>query len=36
VLWLPWLDAFSLAVESRFGPVDINVHGDAIGCFSSV
>jgi len=36
VLWLPWLDAFSLAVESKFGPVDINVHGDAIGCFSSV
>ncbi|MZR15190.1 hypothetical protein GQE99_19400 [Maritimibacter sp. DP07] len=36
VLWLPWLDIFSLAVESRFGPVDINVHGDAIGCFSSV
>lgn len=36
VLWLPWLDIFSLAVESRFGPVDISVHGDAIGCFSSV
>lgn len=36
VLWLPWLDEFSLAVESRFGPVDISVHGDAIGCFSSV
>jgi len=26
VLWLPWLDEFSLAVESRFGPVDIDVH----------
>lgn len=36
VLWLPWADAFSLAVESRFGLVDISVHGDAIGCFSSV
>ncbi|GKY86645.1 hypothetical protein [Sinisalibacter aestuarii] len=36
VLWLPWANAFSLAVESRFGPVDIQVHGDAIGCFSSV
>ncbi len=36
VLWLPWLDEFSLAVESRFGPVDISVHGDAIGCFASV
>ncbi|MAM63273.1 hypothetical protein [Maritimibacter sp. UBA3975] len=36
VMWLPWNDIFSLAVESRFGPVDISVHGDAIGCFSSV
>lgn len=36
VLWLPWADAFSLAVESRYGLVDINVHGDAFGCFSSV
>lgn len=36
VIWLPWADVFSLAVESRFGLVDINVHGDAIGCFSSV
>lgn len=36
VLYLPWADVFSLAVESKFGPVDINVHGDAIACFSSV
>ena len=36
VLWLPWADAFSLAVESRYGLVDIAVHGDAIACFSSV
>ena len=36
VIWLPWVDAFSLAVESRHGLVDISVHGDAIGCFSSV
>jgi hypothetical protein len=36
VMWLPWAEAFSLAVEGRYGPVDIQVHGDAIGCFSSV
>jgi hypothetical protein len=36
VFWLPWSDIFSLAVESRFGPCDISVHGDAIGCFASV
>ena len=36
VIWLPWADVFSLAVESRFGPVDIDVHGAAIDCFSSV
>ena len=36
VLWLPWADVFSLAVESRYGLVDINVHGDAIGCYASV
>lgn len=36
VLWLPWADVFSLAVESRFGPVDISVYGEAIGCFASV
>ena len=36
VIWLPWVDVFSLAVESRFDPVDINVHGEAIACFSSV
>ncbi len=36
VFWLPWSDVFSLAVESKFGPCDISVHGDAIGCFSSV
>lgn len=36
VLWLPWADVFSLAVESRHGPVDIAVHGAAIDCFASV
>ncbi|MCB1338311.1 MAG: hypothetical protein KDK10_12925 [Maritimibacter sp.] len=36
LLWLPWSDEFSLAVESRYGLVDINVHGNAIPCFSSV
>ena len=36
VIYIPSVDYFSLAVESRFGPVDINVHGPAIGCFASV
>lgn len=36
VVYLPWLGLFSLAVESKFGPVDINVHGGAIDCFDSV
>lgn len=36
VLWLPWSDTFSLAVESRYGLVDISVHGSAIACFASV
>jgi len=36
VLWLPWAQVFSLAVESRMGPVDISVHGAAIDCFASV
>ncbi|MBV7380211.1 hypothetical protein [Maritimibacter dapengensis] len=36
VFWLPWSDVFSLAVESKFGPCDISVHGDAIGCYASV
>ena len=36
VVYLPMADYFSLVVESKFGPVDINVHGDALGCFGSV
>lgn len=36
VVYLPWLGLFSLAVESKFGPIDINVHGSAIDCFASV
>ena len=36
VIYLPSADYFSLCVESVFGPLDIGVHGSAIGCFSSV
>ncbi|MDQ2088842.1 hypothetical protein [Marimonas arenosa] len=36
VLYIPWAKVFSLAVESRFGPVDIGVHGDAISVFGSI
>ncbi len=36
VIYIPWADLFSLAVESKYGPVDIGVHGDAMGCFGSV
>ncbi|WP_319824915.1 hypothetical protein [Thalassovita sp.] len=36
VIFLPKAGYFSLCVESIFGPVDIGVHGDAIGCFGSV
>lgn len=36
VVYLPLAGYFSLCVESDFGPLDIGVHGDAIGCFSSV
>ncbi|SDC95445.1 hypothetical protein [Ruegeria marina] len=36
VVWVPNAEAFSLVTETRFGPVDIGVHGDAIGCFGSV
>ena len=36
VIFLPLAGYFSLCVESDFGPLDIGVHGDAIGCFSSV
>ena len=36
VIYLPLAGYFSLCVESQFGPLDIGVHGSAIGCFSSV
>ncbi len=36
VVFLPRAGYFSLCVESDFGPLDIGVHGSAIGCFSSV
>ncbi len=36
VIYIPWTGNFSLAVESKYGPVDIGVHGDAMGCFGSV
>ncbi|MEP4197927.1 MAG: hypothetical protein ABJL99_20060 [Aliishimia sp.] len=36
VVFLPRVGYFSLCVESDFGPLDIGVHGSAIGCFSSV
>jgi len=36
VIYLPTAGYFSLCVESGFGPLDIGVHGDAIGCYASV
>lgn len=36
VVYMPMAGYFSLCVESDFGPLDIGVHGSAIGCFSSV
>jgi hypothetical protein len=36
VIYLPDAGYFSLCVESDFGPLDIGVHGNAIGCFGSV
>lgn len=36
VVYMPTVGYFSLCVESDFGPLDIGVHGSAIGCFSSV
>ncbi|MDW4498426.1 type II toxin-antitoxin system RelE/ParE family toxin [Sulfitobacter sp. D35] len=36
VIYLPQADYFSLCVESDFGPLDIGVHGSALGCFGSV
>ncbi|MBD3665876.1 hypothetical protein [Sulfitobacter aestuariivivens] len=36
VVYLPTAEYFSLCVESDFGPLDIGVHGPALGCFGSV
>ncbi|MBM1634277.1 hypothetical protein JQV27_15610 [Sulfitobacter mediterraneus] len=36
VVYLPKAGYFSLCVESDFGPLDIGVHGPALGCFGSV
>lgn len=36
VIYMPWAELFSLAVESRYGPVDIGVHGDAMCVFGSI
>ncbi|WP_420326399.1 hypothetical protein [Mameliella sp.] len=36
VLFLPTAGYFSLCVDSDFGPLDIGVHGPALGCFASV
>lgn len=36
VVYMPLAGYFSLCVESDFGPLDIGVHGPALGCFGSV
>jgi len=36
VIYIPWAGLFSLAVESKYGPVDIGVHGDAICVFGAI
>jgi hypothetical protein len=36
VIYLPWAGLFSLAVESKYGPVDIGVHGDAMAVFGAI
>lgn len=36
VLFMPMPGYFSLCVDSVFGPLDIGVHGPALGCFASV
>ena len=36
VVFLPEKGYFSLCVDSDFGPLDIGVHGSALGCFGSV
>lgn len=36
VVYIPIVGYFSLCVESALGPLDVGVHGSALGCFGSV
>ena len=36
VVYMPNAGYFALCVDSAFGPLDIGVHGPALGCFGSV
>lgn len=36
VIYLPTAGYFSLCMDSDFGPLDMGVHGPALGCFGSV
>ncbi|MEM8693915.1 MAG: hypothetical protein AAGG57_18840 [Pseudomonadota bacterium] len=36
VVYIPLAGHFSLCVESDSGPLDVGVHGTAIGCYCSV
>ena len=36
VVYMPVAGYFSLCVESDLGPLDIGVHGPAMGCYGSV
>jgi len=36
LVWMPLAGYFSLCVDGQFGPLDIGVHGPALGCFASV
>ena len=36
VVYMPLAGYFALCVDSDFGPLDIGVHGPALGCFGSV
>jgi len=36
VVYLPVAGYFALCAESAIGPLDIGVHGPALGCFGSV
>ena len=36
VVYMPNAGYFALCVMSAFGPLDIGVHGPALGCFGSV